>query len=453
MVPSVRTMRSIAPAMCKLLLLFLCLLLAACATVAAADGDDVYYEDTPEILVFTTTARIHPDMPEFTFHRIVGDYLPEPEWWNDREVSIIIEDEHDNIIQEISDLVQVATWGDFGDDAYQIILTDYNFDGYLDMHLIHRRCPGNARFVDRYFWLWDASQGQFVRNEQLSRIASVNEFYANQETRQIGVWHRLWVVHHIGFLYEYHDGKFVRVSSVEQWGGSFFLELTRTNYITGEVTIELHPFQEDIPAENPPDEIFMKRVEINPDMPPLIVRLDAWEVDDTNELKHRIDITIWYEYGTLIQQIEGLEVFEGLGQTDTPFNLHFADYNQDGYLDMGLWRSRGGTMRNMPHFYWLWDTDQGKFVMNDFLTDLSWGGTVQLWEDGTVRSFTRGSSQHYGWTTFAYQGEGSFAPINSLVHEWIYDWVEGTLTLLHLKITEIDHISGIETITIEQMKS
>ena len=452
MMAAVRAMRRSTPTFCKLLFLPLCLLLAAYNLVAAAD-DGAGYDDAPEILIFTTTARIHPDIPGFTFHRIVGDELPEP-WYElplPREVNITIEDEDGKTIQTISDLMQSNVWDSI--ETKEITFDDFNFDGYLDMRLLRWRDGAGGLLANYYFWLWDAENRQFVLNQKLMDIeaAFINVNYDNQ---QIVAFNREPnPANYTLTFYEYRPhGEFLRVAHEFNRRKPHYVEITRTNYITGEVTVELHPFEEDIPADNPPDEIFMARVEINPDIPPLIMRLDIWEIFGSNELEHRIDITIWHEDGTLVQHIEGLQAWER-PLTDMPFNLHFEDYNQDGYMDMGLWRSRGGSMRNMPHYFWLWDTEQGKFVANDFLTDLSWGGTVQLWEDGTVRSFTRGSSQHYGWTTFEYRPGEGFAAIHSLIHEWVYEWSDGTPALLHLKITEIDHISGIETITIEQMKN
>jgi len=80
---------------------FICsiaLLLTACSSqirymLAEYATTDEYHEQQTEY-IFTTVMRIHEDMPEFTFHRVVGDYVPEP-WYEipqPMEVGIVIED-------------------------------------------------------------------------------------------------------------------------------------------------------------------------------------------------------------------------------------------------------------------------------------------------------------------------------------------------------------------------
>jgi len=349
---------------------------------------------------YWTQGQIHPDMPLFTFRRILGDYLVYPEHYMGlftREVTIIIKEEDGNIIQEITGLVQESTSGWLRDNWYDITLVDYNFDGYLDMSLVRFTDSGTGMFVTRYVWLWSAELGQFVENEQLAGILSVQNININQETHQIEVWARAWVRHHFLFVYEYHNGQFVRVLEEEHAGFTWYLEITRTDHTTDEIIVELQPFHENISATNPPDEIFMTRVEISPDMPPLVLQLDVWEVDDIIEVTHRIDITIRQDdiYGTFVQEISGLEVYETLNQSSgNPFNLHFADYNQDGYLDMALRRWPSGVTRNDPHFYWLWDVQAQHFILNDDLTELSTISTISIKDDGVLRALHRLSTTH-----------------------------------------------------------
>jgi len=207
--------------------------------------------ESPEPLTFVTTMRLHEDMPEFTFrHTVEGDLeVPEEwwpeEWWEAREAHITIEDEQGNVVQEIFGLIQTNTWGwDSHTDMFQLIFEDLNFDGYLDMHLVAYPDPGTGMFTDRYFWLWDAEQGQFVQNRQLSEIVPVYRFYSNQETRQIVVQHRLGHVHHIMQYFEHHNGEFALVLTIErvvQGGNSVY---TYTDEQTGEVTERIVPREE-----------------------------------------------------------------------------------------------------------------------------------------------------------------------------------------------------------------
>ena len=197
-------------------------------------------------LVFTTIARIHPDMPEFTFHRVVGNLLnldnldiPEP-----RPVTIIIENGTGDIVQIISDLTQsnqMFLWNDS-----DIIFEDFNFDGYMDMRLLRWSDTGESMRMIDYVWLWDTDISQFILSEQLTRLDAA-DIIANQNTQQIETWIRLSFP--IGFRYSYHeyrDGEFVLVSYAEhfqrfddnsQW---IYTEIIRTNVLTGEIIIEIY---------------------------------------------------------------------------------------------------------------------------------------------------------------------------------------------------------------------
>ena len=190
-----------------------------------------------EPISFVTTQRINPNMPEFTFHRILGAYIPDP--WLDipspREVSIIIKDEHGNVIQSILDLIQNyrhATLS-FG----EIEFADFNFDGYLDMRLTRWHDGGESSRMIDYVWLWDIQNSQFVLNDQLTRLDTAG-ITANQDTRQIETWIR----HSDGCttsFYEYNDGEFILVAHERiflRWderGYQSHVELIRTNVITG----------------------------------------------------------------------------------------------------------------------------------------------------------------------------------------------------------------------------
>ena len=63
--------------------------------------------------VRVVSMRIHPDLPEFTFTRIIGGY----------------------------------------------------FDGYLDMRLMRWQDGAGGLLAHEYFWLWDVGKKLFVLNE------------------------------------------------------------------------------------------------------------------------------------------------------------------------------------------------------------------------------------------------------------------------------------------------
>ncbi|MDF9840638.1 MULTISPECIES: hypothetical protein [unclassified Paenibacillus] len=57
--------------------------------------------------------------------------------------------------------------------------------------------------------------------------------------------------------------------------------------------------------------------------------------------------------------------------TATNYGFALDDWNFDGHLDISLWKETGGTSLNAPHYYWFWDNEQGRFVSNPVLEELS----------------------------------------------------------------------------------
>ena len=205
--------------------------------------------------IFTTTARIHHNMPEFTFHRIVGGYIDDnAQSWYDflptaREVSIIIEDESGNIIQIISNLTQSTMgWG----TGSNIEFDDFNFDGYLDMRLFRWQNSAGGLFTKKYYWLWDTENSQFVLNEQLIEIGHAPHVYLDQDARQVVAVSRFvnrldgGASNTVDF-YEYHNGEFILVAHeyhriyIDRELSQGYWEITRTDKLTSEVTIEIIP--------------------------------------------------------------------------------------------------------------------------------------------------------------------------------------------------------------------
>jgi len=159
-----------------------------------------------------TTQRINPNMPEFTFIRIVGGYadvhlvygIPSPV-----EISIIVKDGESNILQAITGLSQSRGFID-----YDITFDDYNFDGYLDMRLKRWQDSAGGLLAREYIWLWDNQVGQFVMNEQLMLIEHTG-LMVNHETQQIAIWRREGNFGYESF-YEYYDGKYIKVIFLDE---------------------------------------------------------------------------------------------------------------------------------------------------------------------------------------------------------------------------------------------
>ena len=235
---------------------------------------------------FVSIMRVHEDMPNFIVYRTIDRTL-EGEWdffyfgHSERYyVEIRITDEDGNLLQVLTGFWQGGDGGHIPSRTYEVRFEDLNFNGYMDMWLFEEINRGTAAGAWHFFWLWNPEKGQFVRNEQLREITEMGGFFANQDTRQMGASSRgggagPWNTTY----YEYVDGDFVAVSSVHtEWARrdfvEFYMQITHTNLITGEVVIEFDP------PEAAPDFTFIKVVDINPNMefPTHEVRLDMWRL-------------------------------------------------------------------------------------------------------------------------------------------------------------------------------
>jgi len=171
------------------------------------DSESIYYVDTYVIYSSTSTVRINENMPEFTIiYKVNYYFIEEQEVCPERRlVTILIKDENENEIQELSDLIQFRNFN------FPPTFEDYNFDGYLDMRMIVRQEGLGTRDSLELFWLWCVDSFEFVINNQLTQIASPL-FRANQETRQIETTYLINSVAHRTLFYEFHNGEFVLVS-------------------------------------------------------------------------------------------------------------------------------------------------------------------------------------------------------------------------------------------------
>ena len=164
---------------------------------------------------------------------------------------------------------------------------------------------------------------------------------------------------------------------------------------------------------------FTMEQSINDKMPPFTFRLlgkwvEAW---NDKELNANINvIQIKDNKGRIVQDINGLDALPPLFAES--FGLHFADYNFDGYLDMALYMYEGGTMRNEPHMYWLWDNTVKQFVYNAELSEISDYSSVSINAKETrLECYTRNGMDRYIKQYYKYL-DGKFIFVYSFETDW-----------------------------------
>jgi len=390
---------------------------------------------------FTTTKRIHETMPEFTFKRILGDFV-EPQniemIEQERYITITILDENGNLLQEIDGIIQGghADWMVAEHDSFQLQFDDFNFDGYLDMWLYSAINHGTAGGAWAHFWLWDNELMQFIKSEELSEVSCMAWLGANHETGQIEVSSRgsgggPWATDY----YEWINSELVIVHSVliEYVWRNFipsYQVTTRHNYLTGETTREYYP------PESAPAHSITKTIDINPDMefPTHEITLAMWRLPEDSKYKihsyqYEIEISISgkrrFDSGVsqVWQTIRGLRAGYGEGRwispdPENPLNLHFADFTGNGYLDMSLRRFPPGTghMADDPHYFWLFNPQAtslwNAFERNYSLEAAAAPGQVMRVGDGIVEIFSFHGLQSHYLTTYAYV-DGEFVFVST----------------------------------------
>jgi len=335
---------------------------------------------------FVTTIRIHPDMPEFTITRIVGDYVPYEALADDffpqpREVRIIIADENGVVIQEINDLTQSSRSVSGG-----LSFDDYNFDGYLDMRLLRWQDSAGGLLAHEYFWLWNTSIMQFVMHEQLTAIGHAAWLGTDQENQRIYVGNRYRGGHAL-LWYEYSDG----------WFSVVHRAFTRS-------------------FDAPSGERFVATMSARL-LPDILQNVNVYEVD--------ITIEAIGEEREILQEILGIGSnyknppsfsWQPDSNSFNPLNFDIV-YLAGGNIIMSLRLGPGGSMMNDPHYFWMWDIDSRQFVEHMGLRDLSDFGTVSFghnnWLDvGHIHSVYRVSHEWYIWSSYDFI-DGKLVPLQT----------------------------------------
>ena len=104
------------------------------------------------------------------------------------------------------------------------------------------------------------------------------------------------------------------------------------------------------------------------------------------------------------------------------YGLEFADWNFDGITDIRLRHWEGGSMRNEPSLFWLWDDERQMFVENKQLMDISETAApfVVSKPENRIGAYTRGGYDSYWDLYYEYQN-GEFVEVEYVSNKFIFE--------------------------------
>ena len=185
---------------------------------------------------------------EVVITRFFGDFI-ESDLPDMRELTIRIETIEGKLIQEVEGLSQ----NDTALHTNQVILTNLNFNDYLDLSLLRFRDYDNDMRAHLYVWLWDVHLQQFVLHEQFMSIVHASPTpwadFVGEHIRlsKIGLESSGWMG------YRYIDGIFTRIftTTSEMFLGENdypHIKRMRTSKQHGDVYISPSPDSWNAPA-------------------------------------------------------------------------------------------------------------------------------------------------------------------------------------------------------------
>ena len=140
-------------------------------------------------------------------------------------------------------------------------------------------------------------------------------------------------------------------------------------------------------------------------------KVETYEISGSNPSRYNVwldhvsisKITIENRKTGFFQELSGLITNNQHVNSDNMYGLAFDDWNFDGYMDISLWRYPGGSMRNNPTYYWLWDVGANMFMPCVELGELSEFSTPAIIsETSQIYAYSRGGwaenmHQYYEW--------------------------------------------------------
>jgi len=177
---------------------------------------------------------------------------------------------------------------------------------------------------------------------------------------------------------------------------------------------------------------------ISKDMPEFTFTVYGFVADELYHKNMVYAIDVEERGGDYRQRLDGFTTIHPFGD-----NILLADFNNDGYLDIQLHQYMGGSMRNEPSLFWLWDNTKQEFVRNEQLEKISDDSRVTVYDDGRIESYCRGGALGYGLSYYSYM-HGEFVEVeridvypedfddldNSIKIRDTYKFIDGELKLI-----------------------
>jgi len=161
-------------------------------------------------------------------------------------------------------------------------------------------------------------------------------------------------------------------------------------------------------------------------------KIEKYEISDNNPSRYSAwlygicfyKMTIENPDTGFLQEITDLETINQHVSAENMYGLSFDDWNFDGYLDMSLWRYPGGSMRNNPSYYWLWDMDAFMFVSCEKLDEISSFSTPEIVpETNQLYAYSRA-----GWPEnmrLYYEWQNGQLVLVKSIYEYIFEHPDG----------------------------
>lgn len=159
------------------------------------------------------------------------------------------------------------------------------------------------------------------------------------------------------------------------------------------------------------------------------------------------NIDVFDESRSLIQSIE-LENTLVPSEVSLDYGFEITDWNFDGYPDISIYALQGGSMGNVPSYYWLWDDKQSMYIFNEELTDFSQASYLRV--DNTsqeVISSFRAQGHHayyYSWNS------GELIPVRYEGIDWVSEGDSNYKSYLVKEVYENDEWIEVERTLYEE---